>query len=55
MVYLINLFKHIGDGNLHLNITANTQSDLLLNAIEPFVYEFAARHKGSISAEVFNY
>ncbi|PKU29876.1 d-2-hydroxyglutarate mitochondrial [Limosa lapponica baueri] len=40
-----------GDGNLHLNITAESYSHSLLDAIEPFVYEWTARHNGSISAE----
>lgn len=40
-----------GDGNLHLNITAESYSHSLLDAIEPFVYEWTARYNGSISAE----
>lgn len=40
-----------GDGNLHLNITAESYSHSLLEAIEPFVYEWTARCNGSISAE----
>ncbi|NXX22705.1 D2HDH protein, partial [Podargus strigoides] len=44
-------YGHLGDGNLHLNITAESYSHSLLEAIEPFVYEWTARHHGSISAE----
>ncbi|NXK44286.1 D2HDH protein, partial [Chauna torquata] len=44
-------YGHLGDGNLHLNITAEAYSHSLLDAIEPFVYEWTARYKGSISAE----
>ncbi|NXN31885.1 D2HDH protein, partial [Nycticryphes semicollaris] len=44
-------YGHLGDGNLHLNITAESYSHSLLDAIEPFVYEWTARHNGSISAE----
>ncbi|XP_068020044.1 D-2-hydroxyglutarate dehydrogenase, mitochondrial [Melanerpes formicivorus] len=44
-------YGHLGDGNLHLNITAESYSHSLLDAIEPFVYEWTARHSGSISAE----
>ncbi|XP_027658142.2 D-2-hydroxyglutarate dehydrogenase, mitochondrial isoform X1 [Falco rusticolus] len=44
-------YGHLGDGNLHLNITAESYSHFLLDAIEPYVYEWTARHKGSISAE----
>ncbi|XP_072724412.1 D-2-hydroxyglutarate dehydrogenase, mitochondrial isoform X3 [Ciconia boyciana] len=44
-------YGHLGDGNLHLNITAESYSHSLLDAIEPFVYEWTARYNGSISAE----
>ena len=44
-------YGHLGDGNLHLNITAEKQTPELLAAIEPFVYEYCAEHGGSISAE----
>ncbi|NXD16832.1 D2HDH protein, partial [Nothocercus nigrocapillus] len=44
-------YGHLGDGNLHLNITADSYSHSLLDAIEPFVYEWTARCNGSISAE----
>eukprot|EP00043_Microstomoeca_roanoka_P006592 m.64117 g.64117 ORF g.64117 m.64117 type:complete len:499 (-) comp13477_c0_seq2:97-1593(-) len=44
-------YGHVGDGNLHLNITSSTRNDKLFEAIEPFVYEFTAKHHGSISAE----
>ncbi|XP_009070973.1 PREDICTED: D-2-hydroxyglutarate dehydrogenase, mitochondrial [Acanthisitta chloris] len=44
-------YGHLGDGNLHLNITAEAYSHSLLDAIEPFVYEWTASCSGSISAE----
>ncbi|NXI47839.1 D2HDH protein, partial [Galbula dea] len=44
-------YGHLGDGNLHLNITAESYSHSLLDAIESFVYEWTARYNGSISAE----
>ncbi|NWI34335.1 D2HDH protein, partial [Sula dactylatra] len=44
-------YGHLGDGNLHLNITTESYSCSLLDAIEPFVYEWTARYNGSISAE----
>ncbi|XP_074046774.1 D-2-hydroxyglutarate dehydrogenase, mitochondrial [Macrotis lagotis] len=44
-------YGHLGDGNLHLNVTAESYSSSLLKAIEPYVYEWTARHHGSISAE----
>ncbi|KAM4772157.1 D-2-hydroxyglutarate dehydrogenase, mitochondrial isoform 1-T2 [Rhinophrynus dorsalis] len=44
-------YGHLGDGNLHLNVTAESHSDTLLAALEPFVYEWTSQHCGSISAE----
>mmetsp|Transcript_32366 Transcript_32366/g.75981 ORF Transcript_32366/g.75981 Transcript_32366/m.75981 type:complete len:109 (+) Transcript_32366:464-790(+) len=38
-------------GNLHLNISVKQQAPEYLAAIEPFVYEWTAMQKGSISAE----
>eukprot|EP01121_Diplochlamys_sp_Union-15-3_P016426 TRINITY_DN5576_c0_g1_i1.p1 TRINITY_DN5576_c0_g1~~TRINITY_DN5576_c0_g1_i1.p1 ORF type:complete len:492 (-),score=89.37 TRINITY_DN5576_c0_g1_i1:7-1482(-) len=44
-------YGHMGDGNLHLNVITKEKSDAILNKIEPFVYEYCAKHRGSISAE----
>eukprot|EP00249_Psilotum_nudum_P005723 c19150_g1_i1 orf=341-2224(-) len=44
-------YGHLGDGNLHLNISASKYDEKLLAQIEPFVYEWTAAHNGSISAE----
>lgn len=44
-------YGHLGDGNLHLNISAPKYDEKLLARIEPFVYEWTASHKGSVSAE----
>ncbi|KAM9354586.1 D-2-hydroxyglutarate dehydrogenase, mitochondrial [Pholidichthys leucotaenia] len=44
-------YGHMGDGNLHLNITSPAKDPALLAAIEPFVYEWTASCQGSISAE----
>ncbi|KAG8013258.1 D-2-hydroxyglutarate dehydrogenase [Nibea albiflora] len=44
-------YGHVGDGNLHLNVTSPAKDPALLAAIEPFVYEWTARCHGSISAE----
>ena len=47
-------FGHLGDGNLHLNVTTPGKfevDDDVLNAIEPFVYEWVSERRGSISAE----
>uniref|UniRef100_A0A8C7E278 D-2-hydroxyglutarate dehydrogenase, mitochondrial n=1 Tax=Naja naja TaxID=35670 RepID=A0A8C7E278_NAJNA len=44
-------YGHLGDGNLHLNVTAGSYSHSLLDAIEPYVYEWVSQYYGSISAE----
>ncbi|KAG1934959.1 D-2-hydroxyglutarate dehydrogenase, mitochondrial isoform X2 [Pimephales promelas] len=44
-------YGHVGDGNLHLNITSPSKDPALLAAIEPYVYEWTSKWKGSISAE----
>lgn len=44
-------YGHVGDGNLHLNVTSPARDPALLAAIEPFVYEWTAGWRGSVSAE----
>lgn len=44
-------YGHLGDGNLHFNVTSPTYQPALLAAIEPALYELVAAHGGSISAE----
>lgn len=44
-------YGHLGDGNLHLNISAQEFDDAILARLEPFVYEWTAARRGSISAE----
>lgn len=44
-------YGHLGDGNLHLNVTAETFSTALLGELEPYVYEWTAGQRGSVSAE----
>ncbi|KAF7828918.1 D-2-hydroxyglutarate dehydrogenase, mitochondrial [Senna tora] len=44
-------YGHLGDGNLHLNISAPQYDDKILSQIEPYVYEWTSKHRGSISAE----
>lgn len=34
-----------------MNITSPERNEELLGLIEPFLYEFTAKHRGSISAE----
>lgn len=42
---------HLGDGNLHLNISAPRYDDEVLGLVEPFVFEWTAERRGSVSAE----
>jgi FAD/FMN-containing dehydrogenase len=44
-------YGHVGDGNLHLNIVADSYTPEIQDALEPFIYELVASHKGSVSAE----
>lgn len=44
-------YGHVGDGNIHLNIVARERSVDVDRALEPFVYEWVASRRGSISAE----
>ncbi|XP_078429790.1 FAD-linked oxidases family protein isoform X2 [Wolffia australiana] len=44
-------YGHLGDSNLHLNISTAAYDDEVLSKIEPFVYEWTAANRGSISAE----
>eukprot|EP00741_Cyanophora_paradoxa_P016537 tig00020927_g15967.t1 len=44
-------FGHLGDGNLHLNMWTPKFEKEVLELIEPFVYEWTASRRGSISAE----
>lgn len=42
---------YTGDGNLHLNVATIKHSNEVASAIEPYVYEWTNKYKGSISAE----
>ncbi|KAJ3337140.1 hypothetical protein HDU93_001521 [Gonapodya sp. JEL0774] len=44
-------FGHLGDGNLHLNVGGPVYDKEVVEAIEPFVYEWLEKVQGSISAE----
>lgn len=44
-------YGHLGDSNLHLNISSADYSADLHKQIEPFVYEHTASLRGSVSAE----
>lgn len=42
---------HVGDGNLHLNVSLKEYDAEILKKIEPFVYEYTSKLRGSVSAE----
>jgi FAD/FMN-containing dehydrogenase len=44
-------YGHVGDGNLHLNVTTPKFDPAVLQLIEPFVFEWTSKLKGSVSAE----
>ncbi len=44
-------YGHLGDSNIHLNISSANYSVDLQKQIEPFVYEHVSKLRGSISAE----
>lgn len=44
-------YGHIGDSNLHINVATRRYDKLVEQALEPFIYEWVQRHRGSISAE----
>lgn len=44
-------YGHLGDGNIHLNITSAKYDERVFELIEPFVYEWTRNENGSISAE----
>jgi FAD/FMN-containing dehydrogenase len=45
----LNIFGHLGDGNLHFNVLVGTEHDAGL--VNRTVHDLVARHGGSISAE----
>lgn len=44
-------YGHIGDSNLHLNVAVRKYDKRVEQALEPFVYEWIQKRRGSISAE----
>ncbi|KAJ9154744.1 hypothetical protein NKR23_g2166 [Pleurostoma richardsiae] len=44
-------YGHMGDSNLHLNVAVRRYDAKVEKVLEPFVYEWIAKHQGSISAE----
>ncbi|CAG7727291.1 unnamed protein product [Allacma fusca] len=44
-------FGHLGDSNIHLHVISKEYTPELLSKIEPFVYEWTSKKRGSVSAE----
>ncbi|KAG7670602.1 hypothetical protein Ndes2526A_g00376 [Nannochloris sp. 'desiccata'] len=44
-------YGHLGDGNLHLNISVPHYSESVRQEIEPWVYQWTSNVRGSVSAE----
>jgi hypothetical protein len=44
-------YGHMGDANLHLNVSTRRFDARVERVLEPFVYEWIAERQGSISAE----
>ncbi|KAL2188914.1 hypothetical protein L209DRAFT_682501 [Thermothelomyces heterothallicus CBS 203.75] len=44
-------YGHMGDANLHLNVSTRRFDERVEKVLEPFVYEWIAERQGSISAE----
>ncbi|KDO30832.1 hypothetical protein SPRG_04733 [Saprolegnia parasitica CBS 223.65] len=44
-------FGHLGDCNIHLNISTLAYDDAVQKALEPFLFEWTAKRRGSVSAE----
>lgn len=44
-------YGHIGDSNLHLNVSCSKFTPEIYKLLEPFVYEYTSNVRGSVSAE----
>lgn len=44
-------YGHMGDANLHLNVSTRRFDERVEKLLEPFIYEWIAERQGSISAE----
>lgn len=44
-------YGHVGDSNLHLNVSCTEFNDEIYKRVEPFVYEYTSKLHGSVSAE----
>ena len=42
-------YGHIGDGNVHVNVTSDGFSREVLNLIEPFIFDYAGTYIGQMA------
>lgn len=47
----LNGYGHIGDGNLHINISCDEYDSGVEKILEPFIYNYVSKINGSVSAE----
>lgn len=45
--FIIQGYGHVGDGNLHLNVSAPAYDIEVQEAIEPFIYEWITEKRGT--------
>lgn len=45
-------YGHLGDGNLHLNVSTIQHNDNVLSALEPFVFEWIGTYSSLFSAQI---
>lgn len=51
LAYRVCGYGHVGDSNLHLNVSCEKFTDEIYKRVEPFVYEYTSKLRGSVSAE----
>nr|XP_046475509.1 D-2-hydroxyglutarate dehydrogenase, mitochondrial isoform X2 [Neodiprion pinetum] len=44
-------YGHIGDGNIHVQVSIPEYIDEIAHQVEPFIFEYVSKLKGSVSAE----
>ncbi|KAI4499154.1 hypothetical protein M0802_005737 [Mischocyttarus mexicanus] len=47
----ISGYGHIGDGNIHVQVSIPTYQEDIASQLEPFIFEYISKVRGSVSAE----
>ncbi|XP_066261640.1 D-2-hydroxyglutarate dehydrogenase, mitochondrial [Euwallacea similis] len=50
-VVRVSGYGHLGDGNIHFQVSCRQFSQDILKKVEPFIYEYTSKLRGSVSAE----